>query len=514
MEIILAALAGAVVTGGIFYTTVRPKALLKEEETKAKQQRIIEQAEKKASQIELDARDRASKLQDKALEASRELKVEEKQMRDKFEQMQQKLLTREEALEKKISQIDQKLEESKKREHAIEVREKEAEETFQKQLTELERISGLKRDEARTMFLQKIETDAREDAVNTIRKVETEMKEEADKKARKILTLAIQKYAAEVASESTSTVVSLSNDDMKGRIIGKEGRNINTFEKLTGVDVIVDDTPGSIVISGFDLLRRYIAKVALEKLVEDGRIHPAKIEEEIEKSKKEAAQIIKDCGEKAVFEMGFTGIHPNLIKIIGRLRFRTSYGQNILKHSMEVGYLCSAIASELGVDPEVAKKCGFFHDIGKAVDHEIEGPHALIGRDILEKFNMDPVVVHAVAAHHEDVPPGENIYAYIVMAADAISGARPGARSETLESYIKRLRELEDTANAFEGVKKSYAIQAGRDLRVFVDPEAVDDLKTLKLAKDIASKIEADLDYPGVIKVHVIREKRITELAK
>lgn len=514
MELAISFIVGALITSIVFYQFIRPKAIQREEEVKARQARIVQAAEKKANQIELDAREKTSKLQEKVMEASRELKQEEKEMRDKFEKLQNKLLEREELLEKRAGSIDQKINEIEKRDDGLKAKEAEFQALFDKELQELERISGLKKTEARELFLQKIESEAREDAVELIRKVESETKEESEKKARKIITLAIQKYASEVASESTSTVVSLPSDDMKGRIIGKEGRNINTFEKLTGVDVIVDDTPGSIVISGFDLLRRYIAKVALERLVEDGRIHPAKIEEEIEKSRKEAAQFIKECGEKAVFEMGLTGVHPNLIKIIGRLRFRTSYGQNILKHSIEVGYLASALASEIGADPEVAKKAGFFHDIGKAVDHEIEGPHALIGRDILEKFKVDPVVVHAVGAHHEDLPADDNIYAYIVMAADAISGARPGARSETLEAYIKRLKELEETANAFDGVKKAYAIQAGRDLRVFVDPENIDDLRTMQLAKDIAKKIEADLDYPGVIKVHVIREMRATEVAK
>jgi ribonuclease Y len=514
MEIIISFLVGAALVGLISYLYIRPKAILKEAEVKAQQQKLLEHAEKKAAQIEIAAREKSEKLQEKAMDASRELKQEERDMRDKYEKLQVKLIEKEEGLQKRVMQMEQKFEEVSKREDELRLKDENLAKMIQDEMLELERISGLKKEDARNLFLQKIETDAREDAVVLLRKLEEETKEEALKKSRKIITMAIQKYASEVASESTSTVVNLPSDDMKGRIIGKEGRNINTFEKLTGVDVIVDDTPGSIVISGFDLLRRYIAKIALERLVEDGRIHPAKIEEEIEKSRKETAELIKECGEKAVFEMGFTGIHPNLIKIIGRLRFRTSYGQNILKHSIEVGYLASALASEIGVDPEIAKKCGFFHDIGKAVDHEIEGPHALIGRDILEKFKFDPVVVHAVAAHHEDVPPDENIYAYIVMAADAISGARPGARSETLESYIKRLKELEETANSFDGVKKCYAIQAGRDLRVFVDPEVTDDLKTIQLAKDIAKKIETDLDYPGVIKVNVFREKRITELAK
>ncbi len=514
MELAISFIVGALVASIVFYQFIRPKAIHREEEVKAHQSKLVQAAEKRASQIELDARERASKLQEKAMDATRELKQEEKEMRDKYEKLQHKLIEREGSLEKRVLTIDQKMSDLEKREEGIHVREKETQALMEKELSELERISGLQKSEARDLFLKKIEADAREDAVIMLQKVEFETKEEAERKARKIITLAIQKYASEVASESTSTVVSLPSDDMKGRIIGREGRNINTFEKLTGVDVIVDDTPGSIVISGFDLLRRYIAKVALERLVEDGRIHPARIEEEIEKVRKDAAQLIKECGEKAVFEMGLTGVHPNLVKIIGRLRFRTSYGQNILKHSIEVGYLASALASEVGVDPELAKKAGFFHDIGKAVDHEVEGPHALIGKDILEKFKIDPIVVQAVAAHHEDISADDNIYAGIVMAADAISGARPGARSETLESYIKRLKELEDIANGFEGVKKSYAIQAGRDLRVFVDPENVDDLKTMQLAKDIARKVESDIEFPGVIKVHVIREKRATELAK
>jgi ribonuclease Y len=340
-----------------------------------------------------------------------------------------------------------------------------------------------------------------------------DVKEDAQKEARNILAQAIQKLASDVTSESTQTIVELPNDDIKGRVIGKEGRNINAFEHLTGVDVIVDDTPNAIMISGFDLVRRYVAKRALEKLVEDGRIHPARIEQIVEETKEQVHQMMKEFGEKAAFEMGITGLHPDLIKIIGRLRFRTSYGQNVLKHSMEVGFLSAHLATSIGADPQVAKVAGFLHDIGKAVDHEIEGSHALIGADILRKYGLPENVIHAVEAHHEEMPLNSP-EAFVIMAADAISAARPGARSETVETYIKRLKDLETLATSFKGVEKAYAIQAGREVRVFVKPEIIDDMAAIKLSHELARKIETELAYPGTIKVQIIRETRAVEVAK
>ncbi len=363
------------------------------------------------------------------------------------------------------------------------------------------------------MLLKHYEKEYSNDIVEHLQKVEENLKEEADDKAKDIIVHSIQRYASEVASESTATIVDLPNDEVKGRIIGREGRNINAFETKTGVDVIVDDTPGSILISGFDLMRRYIAKRSLEELIQDGRIHPARIEETIDKVTKEVNKLIKESGEKACFELGITGFQPDLIKLIGRLRFRTSYGQNILKHSVEVGFLCAGIAGELGADIEAAKKAGFLHDIGKAVDHEIEGSHAIIGGSIARKFGLSDHIVNAIESHHEEVKP-ESVEALIVAAADAISSSRPGARRESLESYIKRLKELEAVANSFEGVKKTFAIQAGREVRVIVSPEDIDDVKMKTLSFDIARKIEGDLAYPGEIKVNVIRETRSVEYAK
>ncbi len=358
-----------------------------------------------------------------------------------------------------------------------------------------------------------MEKDSSDELVKKIREAEANAKEEGDKKAQKIVALAIQRLAGEVTSESTVTLVNLPSDDVKGRIIGREGRNITAFEMATGVDVIVDDTPGAVIISGFDLVRRYVAKTALEKLIADGRIHPAKIEEAVKKADAETQDLMKEFGEKAVVEVGVVGLPPQVVKLLGRLRFRTSYGQNNLKHAVEAAYLGGAIAGEMGYDVKKAKMACLLHDIGKAVDHEIEGPHAVIGANILRKFKIDEEVVHAVEAHHEDVPM-DSVLDLIVHVADAISGSRPGARRESLENYIQRLQELENIATGFEGVEKAFAIQAGREVRVIVNPEKSDELSSLKLSKAIAQKIEQDMAYPGQIKINVIRETRAVEYAK
>ena len=380
------------------------------------------------------------------------------------------------------------------------------------QSTELAKIAAMSREEAKALLLKQAEEDYKAEIVQAIKKSEKELMDKAKERAKFILADAIQKYAAETATESTATVVNLPSDDLKGRIIGREGRNINAFEEVTGIDVIVDDTPGSIVISGFDLVRRYVAKIALEKLISDGRIHPARIEETVEKTKEEVNNMIKELGEKAAYETGVAGLHPNLIKLLGRLKFRTSYGQNVLKHSMEVAFLAANLASELGADVNVCVKAGLLHDIGKAVDHEIQGHHAVIGRDIARKFGLSDAVVHAIEAHHND-PETQTLEAMIVLAANAISNARPGATRENLDSFIKRLEELENTANSFEGIKKSFAVQAGAEVRIFVFSDKVDDLGAIKLAHDIARKIERDLQYPGRIKVNVIRETRAEAMA-
>ncbi len=380
------------------------------------------------------------------------------------------------------------------------------------QEVELEKVAQMSKDEAKKILLKKVEDDTKEVLVEQIKKTEKEVQAQAEQRAKYIIAEAVQRYAAETTAESTATIVSLPSDDMKGRIIGREGRNINTFEEITGIDVIVDDTPGSIVISGFDLVRRYIAKITLERLIEDGRIHPARIEETYEKVKEEVSKLIKELGEKAAFDAGVAGLHPNLIKLLGRLKFRVSYGQNVLKHSMEVAFLAASLASELGGDVNICKRAGLLHDIGKAVDHEIQGHHATIGRDIAKKFGLKDNVIHCIEAHHGDPKP-ETLEAMIVSAANAIANARPGANKDNLDNYIKRLDELENVCNAFEGVKKSYAIQAGTEVRIFVDPKEVDDLGAVKMSHDITRKIERDLQYPGQIKVNVVRETRSEEFA-
>ena len=391
--------------------------------------------------------------------------------------------------------------------------EEQTNEKLKEQITKLENISGLTKEEAKKQIMQKVEDSMTKEIAAYIKDKEAEAKLDVDKKAKNLLALSMQKYASDVTNEVTISVINLPNDDMKGRIIGREGRNIRTLETLTGVDLIIDDTPEAVVISGFDALRREVARIALEKLMEDGRIHPAKIEEMVEKAKEEVAETIKEEGERACMETGVIGLHPDLVNLLGKLKYRTSYGQNVLNHSIEVSNLARIMADELGLDPKLARRAGLLHDIGKALDHDVEGTHVQIGVDVLKKYKENPIVINAVEAHHGDVEP-QTVEAVLVAAADAISASRPGARRETLENYIKRLEKLESIADSFKGVEKSFAIQAGREVRIVVKPEQITDADMTILARDVAKKVEEEMEYPGQIKVNIIRETRVVDYAK
>src|SRR3989339_286277 len=464
------------------------------------------EAESKAKEALLEAKNEALKMQD-------EVKREEQERRGQLEKVENRLMEKEEVLDKKIETVDRSREDLELKVQSLKKLREEVEEIYEMQKTQLEKVATLSKEEAKGLLMKKVEEESKEEILAQIEKSEKNLKEEMEEKARNIIAEAVQKYAAETAMESTATIVNLPNDDMKGRIIGREGRNINTIEQLTGIDVIVDDTPGSIVISGFDLVRRYIAKVALERLIEDGRIHPAKIEETILKVKDEVNILIKELGEKAVLECGITGFHPNLVKILGRLKFRVTHGQNALRHSMEVSFIAGHLAEELGADVSICKRAGLLHDIGKAVDHEVPGHHAKIGADIASKFGFSKDIINAIASHHGNPEP-ESIEAQVVYAANQISNARPGANKDNIDSYIRRLSELENVCNGFEGVEKTYAVQAGTEVRVFVSPKDIDDLESVKLSYAIARKIERDLQHPGPVKVNVIRETRAEALAQ
>ncbi|WP_062285391.1 ribonuclease Y [Neomoorella mulderi] len=471
---------------------------------------IIEEAKKEA---EAKKREAVLEAKEEAHRIRNEIERESRERRNELQRFERRLMQKEEALDRKTEALERKEASLHRQEEAAQKLREELEELRRRQVSELERISGLTTEEARAILLQSVEEEVRHEAAMMIKQIETEAKEEADKKAREIITHAIQHCAADYVAEATVSVVNLPSDEMKGRIIGREGRNIRALETLTGVDLIIDDTPEAVILSSFDPIRREVARIALEKLIIDGRIHPARIEEMVEKSRRELEQKIREEGERATFEAGIHGLHPELVRLLGKLKYRTSYGQNVLKHSLEVAFLAGAMAAELGVDVQLAKRAGLLHDIGKAVDFEVEGPHVTLGVELAKKYRESPEVIHAIEAHHGDVEP-RSIEAGLVQAADAISAARPGARRETLEAYIKRLEKLEEIADSFAGVEKSYAIQAGREIRILVKPDKIDDAMAVHLARDIVKKIEKEMEYPGQIKVVVIRETRAVDYAK
>ncbi|MCR5291736.1 MAG: ribonuclease Y [Eubacterium sp.] len=493
---------------GIAYRKNIAEAKIGKAEDKAKSiiDDALKSAEEKKREVLLTAKE-------EALKTKNDIEKEVKDRRNEIQRMEKRVLSREENLDKKTTALERREQSLSHKEENLAKKQAEVDELSNKRLQELERISGLTSEQAKEFLLRTVEDDVKHETAVMIKELETRAKEEADKKAKSYVVSAIQKCAADVVSESTISLVQLPSDEMKGRIIGREGRNIRTLETLTGVDLIIDDTPEAVVLSCFDPIRREVARIALEKLIVDGRIHPARIEEMVEKARKEVEAKIKEEGENAALECGVHGLHPELIKLLGRMKYRTSYGQNVLKHSVEVSQLCGIIAGEIGEDVKMAKRAGLLHDIGKSVDHELEGSHVTIGVDLCRKYKESAIVVNSVASHHGDTDP-ESLIACIVQAADTISAARPGARRETLETYTTRLTKLEDLVNEFKGVDKTFAIQAGREIRVMVIPELVNDSDMILLARDISKKIEDELEYPGQIKVNLIRESRVTDYAK
>ena len=518
LQIIIPAIIGAVIaaiivgyfahSAGRSYERKQYDSNVGSEEEKSRE--IIDEALKTA---ETKKREALLEAKEESLKTKNELEKETKERRAELQRYEKRVLSKEENVEKKADALEKKEADLVRRENILGERTAEVEAQYEQGIQELERISGLTSEQAKEYLLKSVEEDVKHDTAKLIKELENKAKEEADKKARDLVVTAIQRCAADHVAETTVSVVQLPNDEMKGRIIGREGRNIRTLETLTGVELIIDDTPEAVVLSGFDPIRREVARIALERLIVDGRIHPARIEEMVEKAQKEVENNMREEGESACLEVGIHGIHPELVKLLGRMKFRTSYGQNALKHSIEVAQLSGLLASELGVDVRLAKRAGLLHDIGKSVDHDMEGTHVQLGADLCRKYKESAVVINAVESHHGDTEP-TNLISCIVQAADTISAARPGARRETLETYTNRLKQLEDITNSFKGVDKSFAIQAGREVRIMVIPEQVSDDDMVLLARDISKRIEDELEYPGQIKVNVIRESRVTDYAK
>ena len=503
-------IVAAVVSHFVTVSNLRKNAESKIGNAESRAREIIDDAVKTA---EAKKKESLLEIKEESIKTKNELEKETKERRAELQRYEKRVLSKEESLDKKSDAIERREAAFTAKEEHLRQREAKVEELSKQRVQELERISGLTSEQAKEYLLKTVEDDVKHDTAKMIKEMEAQAKEEADKKAKEYVVTAIQRCAADHVAETTISVVQLPSDEMKGRIIGREGRNIRTLETLTGVELIIDDTPEAVVLSGFDPIRREVARIALEKLIVDGRIHPARIEEMVEKAQKEVDTMIREEGEAAALEVGVHGIHPELIKLLGRMKFRTSYGQNALKHSIEVAQLSGLLAGEIGLDVRLAKRAGLLHDIGKSIDHDVEGSHIQIGVDLCRKYKESPTVINAVEAHHGDVEP-ETLIACVVQAADTISAARPGARRETLETYTNRLKQLEDITNQFKGVDKSFAIQAGREIRVMVVPEQVSDADMVLLARDLAKQIEFELEYPGQIKVNVIRESRVTDYAK
>jgi ribonuclease Y len=500
---VLVGLVGGAVAG-YFYFRYRSKLLVEGAEQRV--EHLLAEAETQAKDMLVQARDQALKQRN---EAEQEIKRRERE----FRQVEDRLQNRRTRLDERQEQIDKRERTLSQRQSALDKRQNQLEKLEKERLTELERVANMSQDEAKVLLLQTVEQESRQDMARVIREVEAEAKEEGERRAREIVTTAIQRIASDQVAETVVSTVPLPTDEMKGRIIGRQGRNIRALENATGVDLVVDDTPEAVLLSCFDPVRREVARVALNKLILDGRIHPARIEKVVAKARDEVNQVIREAGEQAAIDAGVPGLHPEIIKLLGRLKFRTSYGQNQLSHAVETAHLSGILAAELGADAQIAKAGALLHDLGKAVDHEVEGPHALIGADIARRYGVPPAVVNTIAAHHGETE-GESLEAIIVESADAISGARPGARREALETYVKRVKALEDIANTFEGVEESYAIQAGREIRIIVRPDQIDDLAAIQLSKNVAKAVEENLQYPGQIKVTVIRETRAVDFAK